>query len=80
MIATMIYCLKDAAERNRLTGTTFIQLNLMVGLWAALIGIGQSIYPLGFAAYRGVEMFAFSAPFFLKAYKSVKDKMETGVS
>lgn len=30
----MVYSLKDAAERNRLTGTTFIQLNFMVGLWA----------------------------------------------
>jgi hypothetical protein len=74
MIATMIYSLKDAAERDRLTGTTFIEMNVMVGAWALLVGLGQAIYPLGFAAYRGVEMFAFSAPFFLKAYKAQKEK------
>lgn len=75
MIATMIYSLKDAAERDRLTGTTFIELNVMVGAWAVLVGLGQAVYPLGFAAYRGVEMFAFSLPFFLKAYKSLKEKV-----
>lgn len=74
MIASMIYSLKDAAERDRLTGTTFIQLNLLVGVWSALVGLGQSIYPLGFAAYRGVEMYAFSLPFFTKALKSQKEK------
>jgi len=74
MISTMIYSLKDAAERDRLTGTTFIQMNLMIGAWAFLVGIGQSIYPLGFAAHRGVELFAFSCPFFLKALKSAKEK------
>lgn len=76
MIATMIYSLKDAAERDRLTGTTFIEMNIMVGAWAVLVGLGQAVYPLGFAAYRGVEMFAFSIPFFLKAYKSRKEKSE----
>jgi len=74
MVSTMIYSLKDAAERDRLTGTTFIQLNVLVGVWAALVGLGQSIYPLGFALYRGVEMFAFSMPFLLKALKSQKQK------
>ena len=74
LIATIIYTLKDAAERDRLTGTTFIQLNLMIGAWALLVGLGQAIYPLGFAAYRGVEMFAFAMPFLVKAYKSQKEK------
>lgn len=76
MISTMVYSLKDAAERDRLTGTTFIQLNILIGIWAVAVGLGQAIYPLGFAAYRGVEMFAFSFPFFLKAFKSVKEKSE----
>lgn len=74
MISTMIYSLKDAAERDRLTGTTFVQLNIMIGLWAFIVGVGQAIYPLGFAAYRGVEMYAFSLPFFLRAIKSVKER------
>ena len=75
MIATMMYSLKDAAERDRLTGTTFIELNIMIGAWALLVGLGQAIYPLGFAAYRGVEMYAFAIPFWLKAYKSQKEKV-----
>jgi hypothetical protein len=74
MIATMIYSLKDAAERDRLTGTTFIELNVMIGAWALLVGLAQAMYPVGFAAYRGVEMFAFAIPFWLKAYKSQKEK------
>jgi hypothetical protein len=77
MIAAMVYTLKDAAERDRLTGTTFIELNLMVGAWAVLVGLGQAIYPLGFAAYRGVEMFAFAVPFLLKAYKSQREKQSS---
>jgi len=76
MIATVIYSLKDAAERDRLTGTTFIQLNTMLGLWAFTVGIGQAIYPLGFALYRGVEMFSFSLLFFTKALKSQVQKRE----
>lgn len=76
LIASMIYTLKDAAERDRLSGTTFIRLNVMVGAWSALVGLGQSIYPLGFAAHRGVEMYAFSLPFFTKALKGAKEKDE----
>lgn len=74
MISTMIFSLKDAAERDRLTGTTFIQLNLLVGLWAILVGFGQSIRLLGVQFSRGVEMFAFSLPFLIKALKSQKEK------
>jgi hypothetical protein len=74
MISTIIYSLKDAAERDRLASTTFIQLNVMVGLWALLAGMGLSIRPFGIELYRGVEMYALSAPFFLKAYKSQKEK------
>jgi hypothetical protein len=69
-IASMIYSLKDGAERDKLRNRTYMQLNLMVGAWAVLVGIGQFIYPLGVAFYRGVEMFAFAFPFFLRAFKS----------
>jgi hypothetical protein len=34
LVSSMVYSLKDAAERGRLTGTTFIQMNFMVALWA----------------------------------------------
>ena len=74
LVSTMIYSLKDAAERDRLTGTTFVQMNFMIGTWATLVALGQAVYPLGFAAYRGVEMFAIAMPFFIKGLKSLKDK------
>ncbi|GAX20906.1 hypothetical protein FisN_1Lh440 [Fistulifera solaris] len=76
MITTMVYSLKDAAERDRLTGTTFIQLNLLVGTWAVFVGLGQAAFPYGFAANRGVEMFAIGLPFLIKAFKSQKEKLE----
>jgi hypothetical protein len=76
MISTMIYSLKDAAERDRLTGTTFIGLNVMVGFWALAVALAQGVTPLGYAPHRGVEMFAFSLPFFVKAFKSQKEKAE----
>lgn len=80
MITTMVYSLKDAAERDRLTGTTFIQLNLLVGTWAVLVGFGQAVFPYGFAANRGVEMFAIGLPFLIKAFKSQKEKTEKEIS
>ncbi|KAL7556808.1 hypothetical protein ACA910_005243 [Epithemia clementina (nom. ined.)] len=76
MVATMIYSLKDAGERDRLSGTTFIQLNVLIGLWAMLVALGQSIYPLGFAFHRGVEMCAFSLFFLAKALKSFIQKQQ----
>ena len=33
----MMYSLKEAAERDSLSGTTFIQMNYMVAIWA-LVG------------------------------------------
>jgi hypothetical protein len=73
----MIYALKDAAERDRLGGTTFVRLNVMVGAWSALVGLGQSVYPLGFAPHRGVFMYAFALPFLTKALKGAKERDET---
>jgi hypothetical protein len=66
LIATMIYTLKEGAERDRLAGSTFVQLNWLVGSWAVGMGLAQ-----GFRGYW-IEMFAFSTPFFLKGYKSIK--------
>jgi hypothetical protein len=71
MISTMIYSLKDAAERDRLTGTTFIQMNILVGMWAVLVALGIAASP---GPHRGLEMIAFSLPFFIKALKSQKEK------
>lgn len=33
LIVTMLYSLKDAGERDRLKGTTFIQSDYLIGLW-----------------------------------------------
>ena len=68
LIATMIYSLKDAAERDRLTGSTFIQMNLLVGGWALAVGLAQGL--MGY----WIEMLAFSLPFFIKAYRSILEK------
>ena len=70
LISTMIYSLKDAAERDRLTGSTFIQMNVLVGSWALAVGFAQGL--------RGywIEMLAFSLPFFIKAYKSRLEKKQ----
>ena len=54
LIATALYNLKDAGERDRLTGTTFIHLNQLVGLWIVVckswlefIGTSKSIAEFG---------------------------------
>jgi hypothetical protein len=36
----MIYSLKDAAESDGLSGTTFIQMNYMVAIWALFGELG----------------------------------------
>ncbi|KAI2512336.1 hypothetical protein MHU86_1998 [Fragilaria crotonensis] len=51
LVATALYNLKDAGERDRLTGTTFIHLNHLVGLCLLLSG-------LDIAAQPGATMFA----------------------
>ena len=43
LITTMMYSLKDAAERERLAGTTFIQLNFMMFMWLFTVGIAQGL-------------------------------------
>ena len=68
LIASMIYSLKDAAERDRLDGSTFIRMNVLIGCWSLAIGFAQGL--------RGfwIEMVAFSFPFFIRAYRSRLEK------
>jgi hypothetical protein len=71
MISTMIASLKDAAERDRLTGTTFIEMNILIGLWAFITGVGQSLYHHNlFVTERGIAMFTLSLVFLVKAFTS----------
>lgn len=76
LIATMIVSLKDAAERDRLTGATFIQLNRLTGFWAVAVAAGQTWTTSGVAANRGIEMLGFGTLFFIKAWKSVIERRE----
>mmetsp|Transcript_2612 Transcript_2612/g.3860 ORF Transcript_2612/g.3860 Transcript_2612/m.3860 type:complete len:355 (+) Transcript_2612:78-1142(+) len=62
VMTNVLFTVKDASDRKRLEGTTFIQLNLMASLamlsWASLGGsIGSILYALisGFLAVRGVS-------------------------
>mmetsp|Transcript_19808 Transcript_19808/g.32479 ORF Transcript_19808/g.32479 Transcript_19808/m.32479 type:complete len:358 (+) Transcript_19808:15-1088(+) len=61
LLALMIYTLKDAADRDRLSGTTFIQLNYLCALVLGIVGvIGGVMTPLGgtnvaFAAFFAVN-------------------------
>jgi hypothetical protein len=74
MVAVMIYTLKDAAERDRLAGTTFIQLNVLVGLVAVVAGLGQAAYPVTTAARNGALFFLCSVLFFVKAFQGQTSK------
>lgn len=74
MISTIIYSLKDAAERDRLSGTTYVRLNILVGSWAVMVAVGQLCQTVGIQASAGIEMFAISLPFFIKAFKGLTDQ------
>lgn len=41
LLSVLIYVLKDAAERDRLEGATFVKLNMLVGFWATGLGLAQ---------------------------------------
>jgi len=67
LLTTILFTLKDAADRDRLEGTTFIELNFLssvsLATWAAFVfkeagtltpfGAGLSIFSL-FSAFNGV--------------------------
>ena len=61
--STILYILKDAAERNRLEGTTFIKLNLMVGLWALGAGVAQGFGDNVFNVRRAGDKLLFAVLF-----------------
>ncbi|CAB9525100.1 expressed unknown protein [Seminavis robusta] len=72
LVSSMIYSLKDMADRERMSkGTMFIKLNLMIGAWAILVGIGQNMTPAArLAPNIKIEMLALSLLFFLKGFKA----------
>jgi hypothetical protein len=70
MMAIIIYVLKDAAERGRLSGTTFIRLNQGIGAWATLVALGQ------YATNGRFDMLVFALPFWIHAYEGSRQKHE----
>lgn len=60
LLTLMLYTLKDAADRDRLSGTTFIQLNYLCAL---AMGINAYFYTGGIATVMG-GAHAFFAAFF----------------
>lgn len=60
LLALMIYTLKDAADRDRLGGTTFIQLNYLCALILGIVGVlgGGVMSPLGGANVAFAAFFA----------------------
>ena len=60
LLALMIYTLKDAADRDRLGGTTFIQLNYLCALILGIVGVlgGGVMTPLGGANVAFAAFFA----------------------
>ena len=73
VLATMAHVLQDAAERDRLSGTTFTRLNLLVAFWALAVTIGQAMNPWS-RAHWGAECLALAGPFLLGAYKGQRAK------
>jgi hypothetical protein len=74
--------LKDAAERGRLTGTTFIRLNQGIGVWATLVAIGQfftastTVTSKSSLFSGGFEMLVFALPFWIQAYDAQQQKKD----
>lgn len=59
LLALMIYTLKDAADRDRLNGTTFIRLNYLCALVLGIVGfLGGVMTPLGGANVAFAAFFA----------------------
>lgn len=74
LLATFAHVLKDAAERERLSGTTFMRLNLLVALWALAVAAGQAVNPVGFRSHQDVYLTALAGPFLLGAYRGLREK------
>lgn len=64
LLSALLFALKDAAERKRLDGTTFITLNMMIGLWSFGVGIAKGMADPGpFNIRRAFYRLLFGLPF-----------------
>eukprot|EP00956_Cyclotella_meneghiniana_P014545 scaffold21821_cov57-Cyclotella_meneghiniana.AAC.1 len=78
LLSVMLYVLKDAADRDRLDGSTFITLNMSIGLWALGVGIAQGLdFGQGgeFNIRRAADKFLFGVLFLNNGVISILRKM-----
>ncbi|KAL9178487.1 hypothetical protein ACHAXT_001825 [Thalassiosira profunda] len=75
LLSSILYVLKDAAERKRLEGGTFIKLNLMVGLFALGVGIAQGLGDGPFNARKAADKLLFGILFLNNGILSQLAKM-----
>lgn len=78
LLSVVLYVLKDAAERKRLEGSTFVKLNMMVGLWAIGVGIAQGLIDgpmMPFNIRRAADKFLFGLLFLNNGVLSQLSKM-----
>lgn len=75
LLSVILYSLKDAAERDRLEGSTFIKLNIMVGLWAVGVGTVQGFRHGTFNLRRAADKFLFAVLFLNNGIISLLRKM-----
>lgn len=78
LLGAMLYALKEAAEQQRLEETTFVRLNLMIGLWSVGVGLAQGMAdgptaPFNFR--RTIDRFLFGALFLNNGLLSQLSKM-----
>lgn len=75
LLSVILYVLKDAADRDRLDGSTFIKLNMSVGLWALGVGMAQGYGQGEFNLRRAADKFLFGALFLNNGIISILRKM-----
>jgi len=75
LLSTVVYVLKDASERKRLEGTTFVKLNTIVGLWAIGVGISQGCSTGPFSIRQAADKLFFGILFVNNAVLSQLTKM-----
>jgi hypothetical protein len=70
----MMYSLKDAAERDRLAGTTFIQMNFMIFIWLFTVGIAQGLSVGEPFMLNKASLLPFSVPFLIETGRYQNEK------
>jgi hypothetical protein len=75
LLSVLLCILKDGAERDRLDGSTFIKLNVCVGLWAFGVGIAQGFGIGDFNIRRAADKLLFAALFLNNGVVSQLRKM-----